>query len=91
MFDKDRFHNQLALNLGCQCIVNDKRITIEIDEVDDPWVTLKIQGYPDVVRFKVSDEVSEMELNKIPAIQEDIKQIVNAVHNAYIQAITSKF
>lgn len=28
MFDKDRFHNQLALNLGYQRIVNDKRINI---------------------------------------------------------------
>ena len=73
MFDKDRFHNQLALNLGYQRIVNDKRITIEVDDADDPWVTLKIQGHPEAVRFKASGDANEVELNTIPAIQEDIK------------------
>ena len=58
MFNKDRFHNQLALNLGYQCIVKDKRITIEVDEADDPWVTLKFQGYPDMVRFKASGDAN---------------------------------
>ena len=32
MFNKDKFHNQLALNLGYQRIVNDKRINISIDD-----------------------------------------------------------
>ena len=32
MFDKDRFHNQLALNLGYQRIVKEKRINIAIDD-----------------------------------------------------------
>ena len=91
MFNKDRFHNQLALNLGYQRIVNDKRITIDVDDSDDPWVTLKIQGHPDVVRFKASGDANEMELNNIPAMQEDIKQIIDAVHQAYIQATTNPF
>jgi len=30
--NKERFHNQLALNLGYQRIVNDKRININIDD-----------------------------------------------------------
>ena len=89
--NKERFHNALALSLGCERIVKDKRITIEVDEADDPWVTLKIQGHPDVVRFKASGDVDEMELNNIPAIQEDIKQIVDAVHQTNIQAIKSPF
>ena len=91
MFNKERFHNQLALNLGYQRIVNDKRITIEVDEADDPWVTLKIQGHPDVVRFKASDDANEVDLNNSPALQEDIKQIVDAVHQAYIQTIRNPF
>jgi hypothetical protein len=89
--NKERFHNQLALNLGYQRIVNDKRITIEVDEADDPWVTLRIQGHPDVVRFKASGDANDVELNKIPALQENITQIVDAVHQAYIQATINQF
>jgi hypothetical protein len=42
--NKERFHNALALSLGYERIVKDKRIAIQVDEADDPWVTLKIQG-----------------------------------------------
>ena len=91
MFNKERFHNTLALSLGYQRIVNDKRITIEVEETEDPWVTLKIQGHPDVVRFKASDDANEVELNNIPAMQENIKNIVEAVHQAYMQATTNPF
>ena len=86
MFNKDKFHNQLALSLGYERIVKDKRITIEVDDADDPWVTLKIQGHPDVVRFKASGDANEMELNNIPSMQEYIKVIVDAVHQAYDEA-----
>lgn len=86
MLDKDRFHNQLALNLGYERIVKDKRITIEVDEADDPWVTLKIQGHPDTARFKASGDANGVELNSIPVMQEEIKQIADAVHQAYIDA-----
>ena len=89
--NKERFHNALALSLGYERIVKDKRITIEVDEADDPWVTLKIQGHSDVVHFKPSDDAYGVELNNIPAMQEDIKNIIDAVHQAYILAIASKF
>lgn len=89
--NKERFHNALALSLGYERIVKDKRITIKVDDADDPWVTLKIQGHPDVVHFKASDDTNEVELNNIPAMQEDIKQIFDAVHQAYIQATINKF
>jgi len=91
MFNKDRFHNALALSLGYERIVKDKRITIEVDDSDDPWVTLKIQGFPDVVRFKASGDANGVELNNIPAMQENIKIIADAVHQAYIQATTIPF
>ncbi len=89
--NKERFHNALALSLGYERIVKDKRITIQVDDADDPWVTLKIQDHPDVVRFKASGDANEMELNSIPAMQEDIKQIADAVHQAYIQAINNPY
>ena len=84
--NKERFHNALALSLGYERIVKDKRITIEVDDSDDPWVTLKIQGFPDVVRFKASGDANGVELNNIPAMQEEVKNIVDAVHQAYIVA-----
>ena len=91
MFDKERFHNALALSLGYESILNNKRITIEVDEADDPCVTLKIQGYPDVVRFKASGDANEVESNITPAMQEDIKEIIDAVHQAYIDSTREQF
>lgn len=91
MFNKERFHNALALSLGYERIVKDKLITIEVDEADDPWVTLKFQGHPDVVRFKASSDANGAELNNIPVMQEEIKNIIDVMHQAYIQATTNPF
>lgn len=89
--NKERFHNALALSMGYERIVKDKRITIEVDDADDPWVTLKIQGHPKVVRFKASEDANGVELNNLPAMREELKIIVDAVHQAYIQASTNPF
>ena len=89
--NRERFHNALALSLGYQRIVKDKRITIEVDEADDPWVTLRIQGHPDVVRFKASGDANRVASNILPSMQEDIKTIIDAMHQAYIQATIYKF
>ena len=89
--NKERFNNALALSLGYERIVKDKRITIEVDEADDSWVTLKIQGYLDVLRFRASGDANEVELNNLPAMREELKIIVDAVHQAYIQASTNPF
>lgn len=88
MFNKDRFHNQLALNLGYQRIVNDKRITIEVDDSDDPWVTLKVQGYEDI-RFKASGDNDE--IIAVSDLQYDIKEIIEVVHQTYMTANNSMF
>jgi hypothetical protein len=86
MFDKERFHNALALLLDYERIVKDKRISIEVDDSNDPWVTLKFQGCPEVVRFKVSGEADTAFVKKIPAMQEEIDYIADAVHQAYLEA-----
>jgi len=91
MFDKERFHNALALSLGYERIIKDKRITINVDDSDDPWVTLKLQDYSEVIRIKASDTLSEVELGNVPIMQDDIKYIFDAVHQAYIDAISSRF
>ena len=91
MFDKERFHNALSLSLGYERIVKDKRITIGVDDSDDPWLTLKFQGRPEVIRFKASGEIDPALAKNIPDMQDDIEYIADAVHQAYKQATTNQF
>ena len=90
MFNKEKFHNELALRLGYERIVNDKRTTISIDDSDDPWVTLKVEGHDDI-RFKASGNVAVSDLSAFPEIQNEIKEIIDAVHQTYIIASNSRF
>ena len=91
MFDKERFHNALALSLGYERIVKDKRITIQVDDSGDPWVTLKFQGYPEVIRFSASCDVNAIKILQSPDLQKEISHIADAVHQAYIDASTCRF
>lgn len=86
MFNKERFHNALALSLGYERIVKDKRITIEVDDSDDPWVTLKLPGCSEVVRCRASNEADSAFMEKIPVMQDEIHNIIASVHQAYIEA-----
>ena len=91
MFDKERFHNALALSLGYERIVKDKRITIDVDDSDDTWVTLRFQGCQEVVSFKASDKANVILPNQIFDMQDETNNIAEAVHQAYIQATTNPF
>ena len=82
----ERFHNELAMQLGYERIVKDKRILISIDETDDPWVTLKVQGH-DEIRFRVSDNPDEVKMESIPEMQNEIRTIMGAVHQAYLKSL----
>ena len=90
IMNKERFHNALALSLGYERIVKDKRITILVDDSDDPWVTLKIQGCPEVVCFKASGE-ADAALADASVLRDDIKVIADAVHQAYIESCKRPF
>ena len=89
--NKERFHNALALSLGYERIVNDKRITIQVDDSDDPWVTLKFQGRSEVIRFKASGEADADLVAEVPEFQKEIKIISDAVHQAYQEVCNSRF
>ena len=89
--NKERFHNALALSLGYERIVKDKRITIQVDDSDDPWVTLKFQGRPEVIRIKASGGEDATLVADALEWRDDIKVIADAVHQAYIQATTNPF
>lgn len=89
MLDKDRFHNQLALNLGYKRIVNDKHINISIDEKqypDDVVVSIGIDGFSRPICYKASEGLSQ---NDMECLDEDgyenINIIIDAVNQAYMQ------
>ena len=79
------------MRLGYERIVKDKRISIETEDSEDPWVLLKMQDYPETIRIKASDATTEMALREIHAMPEEISKIIDAVHQAYIQATTNPF
>lgn len=89
--NKERFHNALALSLGYERIVKDKRITIEVDDSDDPWVTLKFQGRPEVIRIKASSEADAALAADASGLRDDIKVIADAVHQAYVESCNRPF
>ena len=81
----ERFHNELAMQLGYERIVKNKRILISVDETDDPWVTLKLQGHDDI-RFKASDHADDVKMVFIPEMQNEIRTIMDAVHQSYLKS-----
>lgn len=83
--DRDRFHNQLALSIGYK-LINDKRFTLIVEESDDPIVTLRVQGHDDI-RFKASDDYEYVSGEN----QIEINEIIDAVHQAYINTNQFKF
>lgn len=90
MFNRERFHNELAMRLGYQRIVNEKGILISIDDSDDPWITLKLEGYDDI-RFNAADIIDESSIHTLPDMQEKYKLIADAAHQAYVEASRSLY
>lgn len=74
------------MRLGYERMVKDKRIQISVEESDDPVVTLKFEDSKDI-RFKVSECSNEM--NK--TITSEIKDIIDAAHQAYLTVHNSRF
>lgn len=86
MMNIERFHNELAMRLGYERIVKDKRIQISVDESDDPVVTLRVEGGDDI-RFRVTDNLDKLNLQTTL----DIKEIIDTAYQAYMATINSKF
>ena len=93
--NKERFHNQLALNLGYQRIVNDKHINISIDDKqypDDVMISISVDGISKPICYKVSEGLAPNDMDSLDENgYENIKMIIDAVHHAYIQASTYLF
>ncbi len=95
MFNKDRFHNQLALNLGYQRIVNDKRINISLDDKlcpDDVMISISVDGFLKPICYKASEGLGQNDIECLDEnVDDEIKLIIDAVHQAYKQATTNIF
>lgn len=93
--NKERFHNQLALNLGYQRIVKDKRINISIDDKqfpDDVMISISIDGFSKPICYKASEGLSQNDIDYMGENgYDDLKMIVESVHQAYIQSTTNPF
>ena len=92
MFNKERFHNQLALNLGYKRIVNDKRINISIDDKqypDDVMVSISIDGFSRPICYRASEGLSQNDMECLD--DNDIKIIVDVVHQAFIETSNIPF
>lgn len=82
----ERFHNELAMRLGYERIVKDKRILISVEDSDDPWVTLKVD-----IRFKASDSADNLEMVSVPEMQDEIRTIIDSAHQAYLKSVNDTF
>ena len=93
--NKERFHNQLALNLGYQRIVNDKRLNISIDDKqypDDVMISISIDGFSTPICYRASKGLKQYDLDCLDKEgYDDIKLIIDAVHQAYIESTREQF
>lgn len=94
--NKERFHNTLAMTLGYEQILNDKRYSIIVDDnTDDPKVEIENSNGCSILKFRVS-EVEGMKqkgihLNNGSDADKELKMILDAVHRAYKEATTQPF
>lgn len=93
--NKEKFHNALAMDLGYEQMVNDNRYIIIVDDnADDPKVIIKNADGNNLLSFNVS-EVEGMKqkciLDNDLDANKKLNKILDAVHQAYIQATTQPF
>lgn len=101
--NKDVFHNQLALSLGYKRILQNKQIKISIDDIafpDNPRITIDVFDSKLKLIYNASQDTEDVaaiilpeqkELMKAYALEDEIKVIIDATHQAYIQATTNTF
>ena len=94
--NKERFHNALAIILGYEQIVKNKRYNIIVDDnADEPKVIIKDANGYTILKFTVFEvegiKQNGLAMNNDLSINNDLNKIVDAVHQAYIQAMTRKF
>ena len=103
MFNKEKFHNALALSLGYERIVNDKRFNLSIEDTvnpEDPLVKIDVLDRKLNISFKASADSEEVLANMKPEqkdaiktldLEVEINNVLDAVHQAYIKATVNRF
>lgn len=101
--NKDVFHNQIALSLGYKRILQNKQINISIDDKafpDNPRVTIEIFDGKLEFTYSASQNTEDIgrtilleqkEMMKAHALEDEIKFLIGATHQAYIQAMNNQF
>ena len=59
----ERFHNEIAMRLGYERIVKDKRSTISFEESDETCVILTLQS-GEVITIKPSDKLNSVNVQQ---------------------------
>lgn len=93
--NKERFHNALAMALGYEQILNDKRYKIIVDEkADDPKIIIKDADGIILLSIRVSEVKGikqECLVINNDSVNNDLNKIVDAIHQAFIKATIQQF
>lgn len=86
----------MALILGYEQILNDKRYIIIVDEnADEPKVIIEDANGYTILKFKVSEieriKQNDIHLSNVLVINKDIDLIIDAVYQAYMLATKKRF
>ncbi len=95
MYNKEKFHNTLALSLGSE-IVKDKRLDIYVDDSSDdvPKVTVSLLGTSMKIEYDASENYKEIqerintnEQIKTMGIDKEIINIIKSANAAFNSSI----
>lgn len=95
MYNKEKFHNTLALALGYE-IVKDKRLNIIVDDSNDdaPIVTISVVGTSVKIEYDASDDYVNLlnhmdnnELLKTMVIDKEIMNIIKSANATYKESL----
>ena len=87
--NKERFHNQLAVRLGYDHIVNNKGIAIKVeyDNPNDPRIVIDLhEGVTEGFYASEEPAVVFLRLRQQDDVRKEILTIIDAVHQAYTEA-----
>ena len=84
----ERFHNELAMRLGYERIVKDKRLSISVEEADESCVILTLQSGV-VIRMKASTRLDDAVLQTHPEMHYEIRSVYDAMRQAYVESSRS--
>ena len=95
MYNKEKFHNTLALALGYE-IVKDKRLNIIVDDSNDdaPIVTISVVGTSVKIEYDASDDyvnllnhIDNNEQLKTMVIDKEFMNIIKSANAAYKSSV----